>query len=95
MRIERGAEAVLKRHLSVRQTEDLVRRAQREDGRKPQKAPDGPKTPAVRDVEDQLQKALGVRVTLRPKDARSGVIEVHYHSLDELDGLILKLTEAG
>jgi hypothetical protein len=47
----------------------------------------------VRDVEDQLQKALGVRVTLRPKDARSGVIEVHYHSLDELDGLILKLTE--
>ncbi len=92
-RIELTADRIVAKELSVRQTEDLVRRAQRDDGRKPQKAADGPKTPAVRDVEDQLQKALGVRVTLRPKDARSGVIEVHYHSLDELDGLILKLTE--
>ncbi len=92
-RIELTADRIVAKELSVRQTEDLVRRAQREDGHKPQKAPDGPKTPAVRDLEDRLQKALGVRVTLRPKDARSGVIEVHYHSLDELDGLILKLTQ--
>jgi ParB family chromosome partitioning protein len=92
-RIELTADRIVAKELSVRQTEDLVRRTQREDGQKPKKLPEGQKTPAVRDVEDRLQKALGVRVTLRPKDARSGVIEVHYHSLDELDGLILKLTE--
>ena len=83
---------VVAKELSVRQTEDLVRRTQREEGRRPGKTPEEKKTPAVRDVEDRLQKALGTRVTLRPKDARSGVIEVHYHSLDELDGLILRLT---
>jgi ParB family chromosome partitioning protein len=93
-RIELTADQVLSRELSVRQTEDLVRRAHRQDG-KPDKGkaePDGKKSPAVRDVEDRLQKALGTRVSLRPKDARSGVIEVHYHSLDELDGLISRLT---
>jgi ParB family chromosome partitioning protein len=92
--IEQTADDIVGKGLSVRQTEDLVRRAQREDGRKPPKAKaeEGKKTPAVRDVEDRLQKALGTRVSLRPKDARSGVIEVHYHSLDELDGLLLKLT---
>ena len=93
-RIEEAAERVVAKELSVRQTEELVHKAQREDGRKPPKtAPkDGEKTPAIRDVEDRLQKALGTRVLLRAKDARAGVIEVHYHSLDELDGLLQKLT---
>lgn len=91
-RMELTADRVVAKELSVRQTEDLVRRTQREEGRRPGKTPEEKKTPAVRDVEDRLQKALGTRVTLRPKDARSGVIEVHYHSLDELDGLILRLT---
>jgi ParB family chromosome partitioning protein len=92
--IERGAEAVLKRHLSVRQTEDLVRRTRREQGRPREKAQPqaAASTPAIRDVEDRLQKALGTRVQLRPKDKRSGHIEVHYHSLDELDRLIAQLT---
>lgn len=89
--IERGAEAVLKRHLSVRQTEDLVRRTRRDQG-KPREKPQQPSTPATRDVEDRLQKALGTRVNLRPKDKRSGHIEIHYHSLDELDRLIAHLT---
>lgn len=91
-RMELAAERVVAKELSVRQTEDLVRRTQREEGRRPGKTGEDKKTPAVRDVEDRLQKALGTRVTLRPKDARAGVIEVHYHSLDELDGLILRLT---
>ncbi|MFO0572520.1 MAG: ParB/RepB/Spo0J family partition protein [Polyangia bacterium] len=92
--IERGAEAVLKRHLSVRQTEDLVRRTRREQGRPREKAQPqaAASTPAIRDVEDRLQKALGTRVQLRPKDKRAGHIEVHYHSLDELDRLIALLT---
>ena len=93
-RIEAAAERVVEKELSVRQTEDLVRRTQREQSRQPAKSAEQ-KTPAIRDVEDRLQKALGTRVSLRPKDARSGVIEVHYHSLDELDGLIERLTGEG
>ena len=46
----------------------------------------------MRDVEERLQRALGTRVTLRMKDTRAGVIEVQYHSLDELDRLIAHFT---
>jgi ParB family chromosome partitioning protein len=92
-RIELTADRVVAKELSVRQTEDLVRRTHRETGHKP--PPAAAKTPAVRDVEERLQRALGTRVSLRPKNARAGVIEVHYHSLDELDGLIARLTGEG
>lgn len=90
--IEDNAEQVVKKALSVRQTEDLVRRAQKTEGKdKPQKN-DKPKASAsVRDVEQRLQRALGTRVSLREKTAQSGVIEVQYHSLDQLDGLLLRL----
>ena len=121
--IEDQAEQVIKKELSVRQTEDLVRRAQKSEGKdKPQKdappqqplagvgqhdaaprprqqvhpqvglkQPDLPRQRRLRDVEERLQRALGARVTLRQKTPQSGIIEVHYHSLDQLDGLLLRL----
>ena len=46
----------------------------------------------MRDVEERLQRALGTRVQLNQSSKTSGMIEIHYHSLDELDGLILRLT---
>ncbi len=90
--IEDSAEQVVKKALSVRQTEDLVRRAQKPG--KDKAAKDKPQTASasVRDVEQRLQRALGARVQLRQKTPQSGIIEVHYHSLDQLDGLLLKLT---
>lgn len=90
--IIRTALQVTARRLSVRQTELLVRREKSPPAEEPQRAPD--KSPAVRDVEERLQKALGTRVTLLMKDGRSGRIEIHFHSLDELDGLIARLGAA-
>src|SRR5690349_23735513 len=65
---------------------------------KPEKAKpegEGKKSPAVRDVEDRLQKALGTRVSLRAKDARSGVIEVrseeHTSELQSRRDLVCRL----
>ncbi|HNI58942.1 MAG TPA: ParB/RepB/Spo0J family partition protein [Pseudomonadota bacterium] len=89
--IEENAEQVIKKALSVRQTEDLVRRAQKPSKDKPGKDKPQPSS-SVRDVEQRLQRALGARVQLRQKTPQSGIIEVHYHSLDQLDGLLLKLT---
>jgi len=94
--IEQSAALIVQRGLSVRQTEELVRRAARQaeaDARKlaeqPAQKPDGSgKSAAVRDVEERLQKALGTRVALKPQNARAGTIEIQYHSLDELDRLI-------
>ena len=58
---------------------------------KPQKDAPPQASASVRDVEERLQRALGARVTLRQKTPQSGIVEVHYHSLDQLDGLLLRL----
>lgn len=100
--IEESAVQVIQKQLSVRQTEELVRRAAKPaKGQRPgqaqaqpaqsESAP-GTKSASVRDVEERLQKALGTRVTLRQQSPRAGTIEVQYHSLDELDRLIAHLT---
>lgn len=97
--IERSAQHVMDRQLSVRQTEDLVRKAAK-TASEPEAGPDKRKQPpektaSVRDVESRLRQALGARVELRQKDPKSGFIEIYYHSLDELDGLIERLTGQG
>ncbi len=91
--IEQNAALILERDLSVRQTEDLVRRTAKQAADGSAKTPNAKtsetgKSPAIRDVEERLQKALGTRVALRPQNPRSGTIEVKYNSLDELDRLI-------
>lgn len=91
--IEQSAALVVQRQLSVRQTEELVRRAakQAQGGKAtPKKAPPA-KSASVRDVEDRLQKALGTRVALKQQSDKAGTIEIQYHSLDELDRLLAKL----
>ncbi|MFO0619874.1 MAG: ParB/RepB/Spo0J family partition protein [Polyangia bacterium] len=89
--IEENADQVIKKALSVRQTEDLVRRAQKPQAKDKPPKEDKKASSSVRDVEERLQRALGTRVHLRQKTAQSGIIEVQYLSLDQLDGLLLKL----
>jgi ParB family chromosome partitioning protein len=84
--IERTARAVVGRGLSVRQTEQLVRR------RRAGPAAAKPEAPApsanVRDLESRLRQALGTKVRLAQTAAGAGTIEIDYHSLDELDRLL-------
>lgn len=89
--IEDSADHVVKKELSVRQTEELVRRAQKPSGKDKSQKEEPKASSSVRDVEERLQRALGARVHLRQKSAQSGVIEIQYHSLDQLDGLLLTL----
>jgi ParB family chromosome partitioning protein len=102
--IESSAAQVVGKQLSVRQTEELVRRlhkaqnsATTDDGKTPaapaEAAPE--KSASVRDVESRLQRALGTRVQLNQRSKTAGTIEIHYHSLDELDGLLVRLTNLG
>jgi ParB family chromosome partitioning protein len=91
--IERAAERVIARQLSVRQTEQLVRKER--GGAAPVPAPKGPTavpgSAAVRDLEQRLERVLGTRVRVRQKDAQRGTIEIDYHSLDQLDGLLERM----
>ena len=74
--------------LTVRQTELLVKRLLAGD--------DGGKTPSadkdsdVLRLEDTLSERLGARVSIQ-HGGKKGRVVIHYHSLDELDGIIARI----
>jgi ParB family chromosome partitioning protein len=89
--IERSAAKVIARQMSVRQTEDLVRRER--DGGAAEKKPNGKpeQSAGVRDLVARLERHFGTRVRLSQKSPQAGTIEIDYASLDQLDGLLEKL----
>ena len=89
--IERAADRVIAKQLSVRQTEALVRKERGAPEKPRSAAPSVPPTAAVRDLEQRLERALGTRVRVAQKDAQRGSIEIEYHSLDQLDSLLDKM----
>ena len=84
---QQAAQEVVAKGLSVRQTEDLVRRLQQP------KTPD--RKPAVdADVvrlQEQLSDSLGAKVGIRQNAKGKGLITINYASLDQLDGIIQRL----
>jgi len=87
---------VVDRGLSVRQTEELVRRAQADTG-----APAGPPSGVATEdvaplnaIEEELQRALGTRVQIL-RSRRGGRLVLHYYDDDQLSGLVETLLERG
>jgi ParB family transcriptional regulator, chromosome partitioning protein len=78
------ADKVVKGHLSVRQTESLVRSAKQKAGGK---AAPKAKSVNVRDMESRLERRLGAKVEVRDRDDK-GEIVVRYGSWDELDRIL-------
>jgi len=84
------AREVARASMSVRATEQAVRKHNRPA------PPDTPDDEAerrkiiVRELEDRLRRRLGVRVKLRPKGKAkgAGTLEIPYGSLDELDRVL-------
>ena len=90
--IERAAARVVQKQLSVRQTEELVRRERGDAAGKPKAAANAPQsTASTRDLEQRLERTFGTKVRLVQKSTQAGRIELDYHSLDQLDGLLEKL----
>ncbi len=85
---ERLLAQVLAADLSVRATEELVRRGGQ---RRPRAATAAPASAEVASLEHELQQALGTRVQLQ-RSRRGGRIVIHYYSEDELQGLFERLT---
>jgi ParB family transcriptional regulator, chromosome partitioning protein len=89
--MERLGRTVAARELSVRQVEALVRR-EKEGGAHGHPSPDaGESTTSGRDLATRLSRALGTRVRVVEAGAGRGHLEIHYASLDQLDGLLTKL----
>jgi ParB family chromosome partitioning protein len=87
---ERIVTTVIERDLSVRQTEELVRRL-----REPRPEPAGPAQratdPDLERVEEDLRRALGTKVRLA-RSRRGGRIVIEYYSDEELGRLYERLT---
>ncbi len=93
------ARTILAKGLSVRATEELIRKRNRGgEGRKSSKTSaqqKRKKSAAVRDLENRLTKALGASVTLaEDSTGKGGSIEIRYLDLDDLDRLLERLLRA-
>ena len=81
----RAARNVCKRQLSVRQTEALVR------GWGAKATPDSPVDPNISRLETDLSGRLGAKVRIQHQQNGKGRLEIHYTSLEELDGVLGKI----
>ena len=79
---------ILNLSMSVRQTEELVRKLM---GQKPVKAKKPIKNADLHDVEKRLQRSLGTKVALK-HGKKGGTVTIYYYSDEELDALLEKLT---
>ncbi len=81
------ASMVVKRGLSVRDTEGLVRRLQAPAGAS-ERAEAAGGDPNIEKLEQELAEKLGARVAIQPGRGGRGKLVVNYNSLDELDGIL-------
>jgi ParB family chromosome partitioning protein len=82
-----AAKKVVKKGLSVRETEQLVRREVQAAG----KAPKPARThldPNISRFQQELSEKLGAKVQISHSDKGKGHLTIHYNSLDELDGIL-------
>ena len=81
------ARRVVRKGLSVRETERLVKRALEGDKPKPAKKP-ATKDADIRRLEIEVSEKLGAKVNLDHSPRGAGKIVISYNSLDELDGIL-------
>lgn len=86
-----AAQEVIRRHLSVRATEVLVRKWQDGAGKKGKKEKSKPADPDITRLENDLAERLGAPVAIKHKKSGKGTLEVRYNSLDELDGILSRI----
>lgn len=84
------AEMIVKRDLSVRETERLVKKwAQGKKAKKVKKI-----SPELLAIEEDLIRSLGTKVKIEGR-AQKGIIKIYYFSLEDLNRLVEQLRERG
>jgi len=85
------AKEIAAKQLSVRQTEQLVKKLLAQSGKKT-KPSTLEKDPNIQALENRLADRLGAAVGIRSNEKTGkGKIEIPFNSLDELDGILNKL----
>ncbi len=81
----KAAKTVIGKGMSVRQTEALVRRLQKQPESKPGKQA---LDPDIRQLQDGLSEKLGTEVLIQHTAKGKGKVILKYGSLDQLDGIL-------
>jgi ParB family chromosome partitioning protein len=87
------AERCVREGMSVRRLEEAVRAIQEggQDGQKQGQSP-AARSPYIADLESQLTRAIGTKVSIRPGGGRHrGRIVIEYYSLDDFDRIVAAL----
>ena len=82
------ARQVIRKGLSVRNTEALVRRVLDSKGKKPAAKAAPSKDADIRRLETELADKIGARVSVQHTSKGSGKLVIPYNNLDELDGIL-------
>jgi ParB family transcriptional regulator, chromosome partitioning protein len=86
---ERLALEAARNHWTVRELEDAARRAQSAPQGKAKSTPS--RDPNITDLERELGERFATRVELAQGRGGRGKLVIHYHSHDELDGILGKI----
>ena len=82
-----AAREVVRKGLSVRQTENLVRRLQQSRKQRGKRRLD----PDILRLQNRLSEALGARVSIQHRASGKGKLLISYNDADELDGILQRL----
>jgi len=83
-----AARQVVKKGLSVRETERLVRSMLDKSGTKKTARPAATANADIRRLEIEISEKLGAKVAVNHTTKGSGKVVISYNSLDELDGIL-------
>ena len=83
-----AARQVVRKQLSVRETERLVRRLLSDQAGKTTKKAETSGNADIRRLEVQVSEKLGAKVRIDHSQKGSGKLVINYNSLDELDGIL-------
>ena len=78
--------------LNVRQAEELVKKSKKQPKAAP--ATDPAVARAIKELEGRAARGVGNKVSIRHKADNKGKVEIHYHSVDELEKII-EILEGG
>lgn len=82
-------EMILREQLTVRDVEGMI---QARKGAKPKVAAAGSQlSPQLRLIVDEMAKTVGTKVNLKRKSDKSGVVQIEYYSLQDLDKIYRRI----
>lgn len=81
------AQLIIQRQLSVRETENLIKRINQVS---PTRKPSSPDRDLLR-LQEDISARLGANVTIKQGKKGAGNVVIHYTSLEQLDGILAKL----